>query len=90
LAILITPPATVVLFFLCGWSILDSGSVCGPDPEWDRCPTSLARVLGWSIWAAATLLTVIGAYWAQKVLEAAISLWSDSAPIRIFHGDSKS
>ena len=87
LAILVTPPLAVILFFVCGWSILDSGSVCGPNREWDRCPTSLARGLGWSIWVVATLLTAFGAYKAQQVLRAAISLWFDSAPIRIFDDD---
>lgn len=90
LAILLTPPVAVILFFFCGWSILYSGPVCGPDPEWDRCPTSFARVLGWSCWVAATLLTAFGAYWTQKILEAAISLRSRSAPIHILHDDPNS
>ena len=85
LAILVTPPIAVILLFLCGWSILDSGTVCGPDPEWDRCPTTLARILGWSIWVASTMVTAYGAFWAQKVLKAAISLWFDSPLMSIFH-----
>jgi hypothetical protein len=84
-AILVTPPVAVILFFFCGWSILDSGTVCGPNPEWDRCPTPLARALGWTIWLAFTLLTAYGAYWAQKVLKAALSLWFDSELMSIFH-----
>lgn len=89
LAILATPPVAVILLFLCGWSILDSGPVCGPDPEWDRCPSWQARTLGWSLCAVAILLTAWGASLAQKVLEAAISLWFHRTPTRIFQEGRK-
>jgi hypothetical protein len=84
LAILLTPPIAVILLYLCSWSVLDSGAVCGPNPEWDRCPSDTARIAGWSIWAGATVVTACGAYWAQKVLKGAIALWFDSAPMSIF------
>ena len=84
LAILATPPAAVTLLFLMGWAINDSGPVCGPDPEWDRCPSFAIRIVGWFAWTVGVLAVAVGAYWGQKVIQAAAYLWSDTKQIKLF------
>lgn len=84
LAILLTPPSFVFLFFFMAWTLNDLGPVCGPDPEWDHCPSFATRLLAWAILLLATSITAISAYWAQRVLAAAAHLWADTRPISIF------
>ena len=84
LAILITPPIAVLFFFICGWTIVDSGTVCGPDPEWDRCPTMVARVLGWSVWLVIVLFVAGGSFWIQRRVESLRGIFAERHPIRLF------
>ena len=84
LAILATPSAAVALLFLAGWAINDSGPVCGPDPEWDRCPSFAIQIIGWFAWTITVSAVAICAYWGQKVIQAAAYLWSDSKQIKLF------
>lgn len=65
LAILLTPPASVVSMILIAWEINDSGRVCGLDPEWDRCPDIHVRTVGWVVWLALTSGTAAISYWGQ-------------------------
>jgi hypothetical protein len=84
LAICTTPPAAVAFLFFVGWAINDSGPVCGPDPEWDRCPSFAIRIAGWLAWTLGIFAVAVGAYWGQKVIEAAITLWFDTKAIKLF------
>jgi len=83
LAIFSTPPAAAVLFFLTRWTVIDSSPVCGPDIEWDRCPSTQADTLGWLAWGLGIITVGVGAYWLQRVIQAAIALWFDSKPLSI-------
>src|SRR5271170_4977495 len=82
LAALALPAISLPLALIIRWSVLDSGAVCGPNPEWDRCPTATASLFGWVVWIAGTIAIGIGAYWAQRGIQAAIHLWFDSEPMR--------
>jgi len=84
LAICATPPLAVAFLFFMGWAVNDSGPVCGPDPEWDRCPTFAVRIAGWVAWTIAVSAVAIGAFWGQKVIQAAANLWADTKPIKLF------
>ena len=90
LAIFLTPPISIILLYVCGWSILGSGYVCGPNPEWDRCTTPLARTFGLIVWITSSLLIAFGAFQLQKVLAAAIHLLTDTALISILADDPQS
>jgi hypothetical protein len=54
---------------LSSWWLLDRSPVCGPDLEWDRCPSHLARVVQLSAWLAMTGILVIATRYAQKIVE---------------------
>jgi hypothetical protein len=83
LAILITPPAAVSLYFICGL-IPDTEAVCGPDLIWGNCTSTRAEVSGWAIWLACSLLAVAAGYWGQRVLQNALRHGFDSAPMSIY------
>lgn len=85
LSILITPPTAVVTLILCRWAVLDSGPVCGPDPEWNRCPSTMASVTGWVVWIVGSIAIAAGAFLLQRVLEAAMNLLFDSEPMTLFN-----
>ena len=85
LAALITPPAAVFALILCRWAVLDSGPVCGPDPEWNRCPSTTASVTGWVVWIVGSIAIAAGAFLLQRVLEAAMNLLFDSEPMTLFN-----
>jgi len=53
---------------LSSWWLLDRSPICGPDLEWDHCPSHVARIIQLSIWLAATGALVVGATFAQKAL----------------------
>jgi hypothetical protein len=84
LAVFSTPPAVAVLLFFTRWSVIDNSRVCGPDPEWDRCPSTYANIMGWVAWVIGIIVVAVAAYWAQKVIQAAIGLWFDSRPLSLF------
>jgi hypothetical protein len=69
LAVLITPPVAVFSLFLMWWIVLDSGQVCGPDPEWDRCPATTIRIIGWICWFVLVSGSALAAYFAQRVFQ---------------------
>jgi uncharacterized membrane protein len=84
LAILITPPAAAFLYFLCGWAIPNSSTVCGPDTVWGNCANARAEFLGWAIWIACSAGAMAAGYWGQKVLHNALRHWFNSATMSIF------
>lgn len=83
LAIFSTPPAAAILFFLTRWTVIDNSPICGPDPEWNRCPSTQANMLGWSAWVLGIIAIAVAAYWAQRAIQAAIALWFYTKPISI-------
>jgi hypothetical protein len=86
LAVFSTPPAAAVLLFITRWSVIDNSRVCGPNPEWDRCPTTAADVMGWVAWTIGVIAVPVAAYWLQRVIQAAIGLWFDSKPKSMLKG----
>ena len=50
LAIFITPPAAVSLYFICGALIPNTSFACGPDLIWRNCSSDRAEITGWAIW----------------------------------------
>jgi len=88
LAVLVTPPIAVFCFFLMGWIVLDSGPICGPDPEWDRCPTTTIRIIEWICWLGLTTGSAIAAYLAQRVFRTgAASFLFRSSPTTLFQSN---
>lgn len=84
LAVFSAPPAAASLLFLTRWSVIDNSQVCGPDPEWDRCPSTYANTMGLIAWVIGIIVVAVAAYLVQKVIQAAIGLWFDSKPLSLF------
>jgi hypothetical protein len=89
LAIFLSLPACVVSMFLVGWTVNDKASVCGPNPEWDRCPSTTARVTGWAAWLAITIGAALVGYWGQRAFAVGRSLLFQSEPTTIFRESFK-
>jgi len=89
LTILATPPFAVASLIMIRWSVLDGGRVCGPDPEWDRCPTVTSSIIGWAVWILGIMIAASAAYLAQRVLQAAYYLFFDRQPISLFGSEPK-
>ena len=68
LAVLVTPPFAVFSLYMIWWGVNDSAPVCGPDLEWDRCPSNTARILGWTAWLAVVVGSAIASYFLQRVV----------------------
>jgi len=83
LAILITPPAAISLYFICGL-LPNTQAVCGPDLIWGNCATTRAELSGWAIWLACSFCAMLLGYWGQRVLHSALRHWFDSAPMSLY------
>ncbi|HEY2472786.1 MAG TPA: hypothetical protein VGI45_33685 [Terracidiphilus sp.] len=83
LAILITPPAAVSLYYICGL-IPNTPMVCGPDAVWGNCSSTRAELTGWAIWLVCSLCAMAIGYWGQRVLHTALRHWFNSAPMSIY------
>jgi hypothetical protein len=83
LAILITPPAAVSLYFVCGL-IPNTRAVCGTDLIWGNCASTQAELSGWAIWLVCSLLAMAVGYWGQGLLHSALRHGFDSAPMSIY------
>ena len=83
LAILITPPAAVSLYFICGL-LPNTQTVCGPDLIWGNCTSTRAELGGWAIWLVASLVALAVGYWGQRVLQSVLRHGFDSAPMSIY------
>ena len=87
-ALWVTPPFAIASLIMIRWSVLDASRVCGPDPEWDRCPTALASSAGWASWffiviliAALAFVTQIAVTnWLNRHIENKISPSSPAKP----------
>ncbi len=83
LAILITPPAAVSLYYICGL-IPNTSLACGPDLMWGNCSSARAEITGWAIWLVCSLCAIAVGYWGQGILHAALRNLFNSAPMGIF------
>lgn len=83
LAILITPPAAVSLYYICGL-IPNTPMVCGPDAVWGNCSSTHAELTGWAIWLVCSLCALIIGYWGQGILHGALRQWFNSGPMSIY------
>ena len=83
LAILITPPAAVSLYYICGL-IPNSSMACGPDLMFGNCSSTRAEITGWAIWLVCSLCAIAVGYWGQAILHNGLRKWFNSAPMGIF------
>jgi hypothetical protein len=65
----VVPPISFLLLMLSSWWVLDRSPICGPDPEWDRCPSHFARIVQLSVWLAATGFLAAVTTYAQRGLQ---------------------
>jgi energy-coupling factor transporter transmembrane protein EcfT len=84
LALFATPALSFPALILIRWTVLDNAPICGPDPEWDHCPSNLANAEGWIAWIVCAIAIAFGSYWAQRVIVTAVGLWMDSKPRSVF------
>jgi hypothetical protein len=84
LAVLITPPAAVSLYYICGALIPNKQMVCGPDAIWGNCANTGAEVTGWAIWLACSLCAIAAGYWGQRPLHGALRAWFASSTMSIY------
>jgi hypothetical protein len=84
LAILITPPAAVSLYYICGALIPNNRMVCGPDAIWGNCASTGAEITGWVIWLACSLCAMAVGYWGQRLLHGALRAWFASSPMSLY------
>jgi len=61
----VTPPVALASLILSRWFFLDH-SHCGQNPDWDRCPTTLASSIGWAGWLLFVVVTAVAAFAAQR------------------------
>jgi len=64
----IVPASSYFLLIVFGWWMLDNSPICGPNPEWDRCPSHLAHTAMLSAWVAGTIFTFFAAMFVQKMI----------------------
>ena len=83
LAILITPPAAVSLYYICGL-IPNTSFACGPDMMWGNCSSTRAEITGWAIWLVCSLGAIAVGFWGQRILKRALRIGFNSAPMSIF------
>src|SRR5579862_687114 len=83
LAILVTPPAAVSLYYLCGL-IPNTSFACGPDLMWGNCSSTRAELSGWAIWLVCSLCAMAIGYWGQRFLHSVLRQWFNSSPMSIY------
>jgi hypothetical protein len=83
LAILITPPAAVSLYYICGL-IPNTGLACGPDLMWGNCSSTRAEITGWAIWLACSLCAIAVGFWGQRLLQRTLRSCFNSGPMSIY------
>jgi hypothetical protein len=83
LAIFITPPAAVSLYYICGL-IPNTQAACGPDFVWGNCPSPTAEIAGWAIWLFCSLCAIAVGVWGQRILQSLLRHGFNSAPMSIF------
>ena len=83
LAILITPPAAVSLYYICGL-IPNTSMACGPDLMWGNCSSTRAEITGWAIWLVCSLCAIAVGFWGQRFLQRALRMGFNSSPMSIY------
>jgi hypothetical protein len=83
LAILITPPAAVSLYYICGL-IPNTSLACGPDMMWGNCSSTRAEITGWAIWLVCSLGAIAVGFWGQRMLRHSLRTWFNSGPMSIY------
>jgi len=83
LAILVTPPAAVSLYYICGL-IPNSSLACGPDMMWGNCSSSRAEMTGWAIWLVCSLCAIAVGFWGQRILRRTLRICFNSSPMSIY------
>jgi len=83
LAILITPPAAVSIYYICGL-IPNTSLACGPDMMWGNCSSARAEITGWLIWLACSLCAIAVGYWSQRALKRMLRHGFNSSPMSIY------
>jgi hypothetical protein len=77
LTLWVTPPFAIASLILMRWFVLDSSPVCGPDPEWNRCPSILANSIGLACWLLGVVLIASTAFVVQKVIVIFVNRYLD-------------
>ena len=83
LAILITPPAAVSLYYICGL-IPNTSFACGPDLMWGNCSSARAEITGWAIWFCCSLFALAAGFWGQRILHSTLRSWFNSSPMSLY------
>jgi hypothetical protein len=83
LAILITPPAAVSLYYICGL-IPSTSLACGPDLMFGNCSSARAEVTGWAIWLVCSLSAIAVGFWGQRLLQRTVRVCFNSSRMSIF------
>ncbi|MBS1803073.1 MAG: hypothetical protein JST28_06875 [Acidobacteria bacterium] len=83
LAILITPPAAVSLYYICGL-IPNTSMACGPDMMWGNCSSARAEITGWAIWLVCSLCAIAVGFWGQRFLQRTLRVCFNSSPMSIY------
>ena len=83
LAILITPPAAVSLYYICGL-IPNTSMACGPDLMWGNCSSARAEITGWAIWLVCSLCAIAVGFWGQRALHSTLRNWFNSSAMSIY------
>jgi hypothetical protein len=68
LAVTIVPASTYFFLIMLSWYELDKAPICGPDPEWDRCPSHFVRISIWAAMLAEVVLLTIACFYLEKVI----------------------
>ena len=90
LAVLAAPPAAIILFYFTRWWTLDNTPGCEVDvPDFSRCPSPTANIIGWVAWILSISIVSFTAYWIQRVFLAGIYLFINKRPISLFKPSSK-
>jgi len=83
LAILITPPAAVSLYYICGL-IPNTSLACGPDLMFGNCSSTRAEITGWAIWLVCSLCAIAVGFWGQRLLQRTLHTCFNSGPMSIY------
>ena len=83
LAILITPPAAVSLYYICGL-IPNTTMACGPDLMLGNCSSTRAEITGWAIWLVCSLCAIAVGFWGQRLLKRALRSCFNSNSMSIY------
>ena len=82
--LLITPPTAVLLYYFTAWTLIDNSPLCGPNLEWDHCPSIGARVLAFISLSLAVAVVAFAGFWAQRLFLTRAGLFPDPPATTLF------